>query len=253
MLTAVDILGIRVHSGSVDNVIQHIDQRMQQNEVTRIAFLNAHLSNICSTNTDLRDCLDNFLVLNDGVGLDIARRVLHGKPFQDNLNGSDFITNYLDGTGHDLRIFLLGSREDVVAKAGETIQSRWPRHRVVGHHHGFLEETDVARLHALITERQPDLLLVGMGNPRQERWISASVPGVCDNAIAVGAWLDFVSGAIPRAPAWVRRARLEWVYRLCLEPNRLAQRYLIGNAVFLTRLCLAKMRNRPLQASSSRS
>lgn len=252
MLTVVDILGVRVHSGTVGNVIQHIDQRIQHREVTRVAFLNAHLSNICSSNTELRDCLDDFIVLNDGVGLDIARRVLHGEPFQDNLNGSDFVTNYLDRTGHDLRIFLLGSREDVVAKAGETIQSRWPRHKVVGHHHGFLEETDVARLHAMITGSQPDLILVGMGNPRQERWISTAVPGVCDNAIAVGAWLDFVSGTIPRAPGWVRRARLEWVFRLCLEPHRLAQRYLIGNAVFLARLGLAKMRNRQLAGSSSR-
>lgn len=123
---------------------------------------------------------------------------------------------------------------------------------MVGHHHGFLEETDVARLHAMITGSQPDLILVGMGNPRQERWISTAVPGVCDNAIAVGAWLDFVSGTIPRAPGWVRRARLEWVFRLCLEPHRLAQRYLIGNAVFLARLGLAKMRNRQLAGSSSR-
>lgn len=79
-----------------------------------------------------------------------------------------------------------------------------------------------------------------MGNPRQEQWISRYVPklGLC--AMAVGAWFDFVSGTVPRAPLWVRQARAEWVYRLCREPRRLAGRYLVGNAVFLTRLAIAR-------------
>jgi alpha-1,3-mannosyltransferase len=81
-----------------------------------------------------------------------------------------------------------------------------------------------------------------MGNPRQESWIAAHVPEVCPCGIAVGAWFDFFAEAVPRAPAWIRSARLEWVYRLCLEPRRLARRYLIGNVVFLSRLAAAKVR-----------
>lgn len=246
MLTSVDILGVRVHSGPVGNVVQHIDGRIQSRDSTRVAFLNAHLSNLASTNSELRGCLDQFLVLNDGVGLDIARRVLHGEPFSENLNGTDFVTNYLDRTVHDLRIYLLGARPEVVAEAGRLIARRWPRHAVVGTHHGFLKEADQDALSATITAARPDLILVGMGNPIQESWIAAHVPGICDNAMAVGAWFDFLTGTVPRAPAWMRRARLEWVFRLCVEPRRLAQRYLVGNAVFLARLGLAKLRPRQL-------
>ena len=242
MLTSVDILGVRVHSGAVGNVIEHIDQRMLAQDTTRVAFLNANLSNICSKNADMRAALDGFVVLNDGVGLDIARRVLHGQAFPENLNGTDFVTNYLDRTKHDLRIFLLGARDDVVSKACDAVRSRWTRHQVVGHHHGFLSEVEEGDLLETIAATRPDLLLVGMGNPLQERWIAAHVPGACDNAMAVGAWFDFIAGVVPRAPGWVRSARLEWLFRLCIEPRRLAQRYLVGNPVFLLRLCFAKLR-----------
>ena len=87
-----------------------------------------------------------------------------------------------------------------------------------------------------ISRTHPDLVLVGMGNPRQERWIARHVPEVSPFAMAIGAWFDFYSQTMPRAPQWVRSMRAEWVYRLWREPRRLAGRYLVGNGVFLTRL-----------------
>ncbi|WP_336489092.1 WecB/TagA/CpsF family glycosyltransferase [Methylobacterium nigriterrae] len=242
MLNGVDILGVWVQSGPVHNVVDHIDERVEQRDATRVAFLNAHLSNVCSGNEALRNRLGQFLVLNDGVGVDIARRVLHGRAFPENLNGTDFVTAYLDRTSHDLRLFLLGARPDVVEKAGAIVQERWPRHTVVGTHNGFLDAADEASLRRTIAAARPDLILVGMGNPRQERWIADNVPGVCLCAMAVGAWFDFITGTVPRAPGWIRRARLEWIYRLCIEPRRLASRYLVGNLLFLARLGLARVR-----------
>ena len=242
MLTSSNILGVRVQSGPVEDVVRHIDTRMDARTETRVAFLNAHLSNVCSGNRSLRTQLDRFLVLNDGVGVDIARRVLYGQPFAENLNGTDFVTAFMDGTQHDLRIFLLGARPDVVERAATQIGLRWSRHRVVGHHHGFLRDTDEGQLHAAIARSRPDVILVGMGNPRQERWIAQNIPALCPCGIAIGAWFDFLTGTVPRAPTWMRRARLEWLYRLGIEPQRLAGRYLIGNARFLARLGLARLR-----------
>ena len=242
MLTSINIFGVRVRSGSVGDVVQHIDNRLEARTETRVAFLNAHLSNVCSGNPSLRRALGRFLVLNDGVGVNLARRVLHGQPFPENLNGTDFVPAYLDGTQLDLRLFLLGAREDVVERAAERIGALWPRHEVVGHHHGFLQEADEAGLHDVIARCRPDVILVGMGNPRQERWIARFVPDLCPCGMAVGAWFDFVTKTVPRAPGWLRRARLEWIYRLVIEPQRLAGRYLVGNVVFLARLAAARLR-----------
>jgi exopolysaccharide biosynthesis WecB/TagA/CpsF family protein len=242
MLTSVDILGVRVQSGTTPGVVAHIDARLREGDATRVAFLNAHLANVCARSTALRTGLRDFLVLNDGVGLDIARRVLYGTRFDENLNGTDFVTAFLDGTALDHRIFLLGARADVVARAAGQLARRWPRHTLVGFHHGFLQEADEAELARMIAAARPTLVLVGMGNPRQEQWIARHVPGLSPCAMAVGAWFDFFSGTMPRAPLWLRRARLEWLDRLWREPRRLGRRYLVGNAVFLGRLAVARAR-----------
>ena len=81
-----------------------------------------------------------------------------------------------------------------------------------------------------------------MGVPRQEFWIAKNItPRHCTMPIAVGALLDFLSGAVPRAPAWMRRLRLEWVFRLIIEPGRLWRRYILGNPVFLARVVRQKL------------
>jgi len=244
MLTSVDIFGVRVQSGMTPAVVAHIDTRLREGAATRVAFLNAHLANVCARSAALRARLGDFLVLNDGVGLDIARRVLHGSSFDENLNGTDFVTAFLDSSAFDHRVFLLGARPEVVARAAERLARRWPRHVVAGFHHGFLREAEEPALERAIAAARPTLVLVGMGNPRQEQWIARNVPHVAPCAMAVGAWFDFFSGTMPRAPLWLRRARLEWLYRLWREPRRLARRYLIGNAVFLGRLAMARARQR---------
>jgi exopolysaccharide biosynthesis WecB/TagA/CpsF family protein len=84
-----------------------------------------------------------------------------------------------------------------------------------------------------------------MGVPRQELWIARNItPDHCTMPMAVGALLDFVSGAVPRAPKWMRQLRLEWVFRLIVEPSRLWQRYILGNPVFLARVIRQKFSSR---------
>lgn len=155
MLNSVDILGVSVHSGQTPDVIAHIDHRLRRKATTRVAFLNAHLSNVCARRGDLRADMRHFLVLNDGVGVDIARRILHGSWFDENLNGTDFVPAFLEATALDLKIFLLGASEDVVQRTGKTIGRRWPRHRIVGLHHGFLTEADEEPLRQAIVAARP--------------------------------------------------------------------------------------------------
>ena len=81
-----------------------------------------------------------------------------------------------------------------------------------------------------------------MGVPRQEFWIAKNItPRHCTLPMAVGALLDFLSGTVPRAPAWMRRLRLEWVVRLIIEPGRLWRRYILGNPAFLARVVRQKL------------
>lgn len=237
-LETCDLLGLPVTSGLRAEVAAALAERITAQIRTRIAFVNAHLSNLCGRDPTLRNAVGDFLLLNDGIGLDLARRVLHGRAFVDNLNGTDFLPLLLDQPQHSWRIFLFGGRQDVVTNAARRFRERWPHHVIVGCADGYCDVDSVA---TRIAASRAELVLVATGNPRQEEWIAQYTPSACRCAIAVGAWFDFLTGRVPRAPLWVRRLRCEWIFRLCREPRRLAGRYTLGNAVFLGRVLTARL------------
>ena len=124
----------------------------------------------------------------------------------------------------------------VAALAARNIEARYPAVRVVGVRDGYSSDHDQAELLEAINDARPHLLLVALGNPLQEHWIADhQVQLQVGIACGVGALLDFLSESIPRAPRWLRRCRLEWLYRLWLEPRRMMKRYLLGNPLFLLR------------------
>jgi alpha-1,3-mannosyltransferase len=104
---------------------------------------------------------------------------------------------------------------------------------VVGTHHGFFAAEEEDEIAAAIRNSGAQLVLVGMGNPRQEIWAARHIRAIKVPILCVGAFLDFSAGRISRAPALMRAMRLEWIYRLVLEPRRMAKRYVTGNLSFL--------------------
>jgi alpha-1,3-mannosyltransferase len=215
--------------------VQRIDKEIEDGRPLRVAFANAHTLNLAARDSAFRSVLARFLVLNDGVGVDIASRLKFGRPFPDNLNGTDFVPYYLSRTRHRLRIFLVGARSEVVSEAARRFAVTWPQHQIIGTCDGYFpSEEHVDQLCRVIKEVKADLLLVGLGNPTQELWIANR--GADTGArlqMGVGALFDFTSGRVPRAPPWVRRVRCEWIYRLACEPRRLFTRYVLGGFVFM--------------------
>jgi alpha-1,3-mannosyltransferase len=179
--------------------------------------------------------LDASLVLADGVAIDAASKLLFGSAFPENLNGSDFLPQLLKALPPQ-RIFLLGSAEGVAHGAAASIIGLAPQHSVVGTHHGFVDAATSRTVQTQIRESGATLLLVGMGHPHQERWIARHTRDLDVVSITVGAWFDFLSGAVPRAPEWMRRRRLEWAHRLRVEPRRMFSRYVVGGVTFGARI-----------------
>jgi alpha-1,3-mannosyltransferase len=231
------ILGVRILVETADEAITLLDDRVQQGRPTVVAFANAHTLNVAATTPHYRDVLKSCLVLNDGIGADIASRVLYGRRFPENLNGTDFTPRYLRETKHRLSIVLIGSRSGVAERAAAKLTELCPQHRVVGVHHGFLTAPQTAEIVRTIRNSGADVVLVGMGNPQQEFWLRDNFAATgCRLGFAVGALFDFLAGEVPRAGDRIRAMRLEWVYRLAREPRRLWTRYLVGNPVFLMRV-----------------
>lgn len=232
----VDCLGVAVASATFEDVAAWFfaAARTRARDARVMYFANAHTMNLAWSDRAFRAVLDRAdIVLNDGLGLDIYGR-LGGRRFRENLNGTDLLPRLFAQAdpARPLRVFLYGATAGRAEKAARNIEARFPGVAVVGTMHGY-ERTSVIEV---INEACADVVLVGMGNPVQERWIDENKSlldvGV---VVGVGALVDFLSGEVARAPVWVRRLRCEWAYRLLREPKRLFTRYVLGNPAFLVR------------------
>lgn len=172
------------------------------------------------------------LTIPDGQPLIWASRLLR-KPLPERVAGSDLVPRLFDDAdrrGKELTVFLLGAAPGVGARAAEAIAKRWNHVRVVGVESppiGFdKNEAENERLLQAIEQAAPDLLLVGLGAPKQELWIHRHRKRIhAKAALGIGAVIDFLAGERQRAPIWMQRCGIEWVHRISQEPKRLGKRY----------------------------
>ncbi|MEN5083871.1 WecB/TagA/CpsF family glycosyltransferase [Bosea sp. TWI1241] len=238
-----DIAGVQVAALSRADAVQSLTEAMDEGRFLRLAFSNANLVNHAARDATLRAQLAGFLILPDGVGMDIASRLLHGRGFPANLNGTDFIPALLAAQPRGRRVALLGGRPGVAERAAEVLRQAHPAHDFTVLGPGYFSQAEETALLRRLEDARPDLLLVAFGNPRQERWIARHLSAAhCSIAAGVGALFDFIAGDIPRAPETMRRLRLEWLFRLAREPRRLWRRYVVGNPLFLARVLIHKLR-----------
>lgn len=232
------ILDVTIQVSTMAEAVHALDQRFGSAEPATVVFANAHTLNSTASSAKGVAALRKAIVFNDGIGLDIASKLLFGKPFPENMNGTDFVPAYLRHTRRRYRIFLLGAKPGVAAKAAASLMALAPQHDIVGTSHGYVEgEEETARVLDRIRQSRADVLLVGMGDPKQELWLMDHLAHTgCRLGFCVGALLDFMAGEVPRAPVWVRTVRGEWAFRLIQEPRRLGRRYLIGMPTFLLRV-----------------
>lgn len=213
---------------------------------TVISFLNANNANLMMGDPDYKDVLSRQIVFPDGIGVDIASRAVYGESFPANLNGTDFVPALLTFMEQKKRIGLIGAAPGVAERAAEGFAKHAPWHEFVAVSDGYFDERrDSAEILKRISDLKLDVLLVAMGSPKQEKWVDEYIrPQHARLVLSVGALFDFAAGAVPRAPSWIRKARLEWSYRLLQEPTRLWRRYILGNPLFLTRVLVSALKHR---------
>lgn len=237
-----DIAGVPVAALTRQEALALIDHAFDGGSHLHLAYCNANLVNIAARDPGLRERLADFLVLPDGIGVDIGSRLLYGAVFPANLNGTDFTPAILAARKRPISVMLLGGRPDVAERAAARLRVDYPQHRFTVLSHGYFEPTEEPALLARLAHERPDLLLVAFGNPRQEQWIADRIDARhCAVAAGIGALFDFLAGEVTRAPETFRTLRIEWVYRLWLEPRRLWRRYVVGNPAFLIRVLHQKL------------
>jgi len=239
-LERVDVLGVPVVRAPAEPVLGVIDGSFEAPGHTTVFFVNAHTFNVAADEPSLRAALRRAsLVLNDGIGVSIAGR-LRGTPFPENLNGSDLTPRILTlAARRGSSVFLLGGRPGVADQAGRRLPDQIPGLEIAGCREGYFDDSESAAIAAQIRASGAALLVVALGNPRQELWLERHLAHTgAPVGIAVGAFLDFASGRVTRAPAWMNRFGLEWLFRMAMEPKRMWRRYVVGNPRFLLRAAL---------------
>jgi exopolysaccharide biosynthesis WecB/TagA/CpsF family protein len=229
--------GIAIENIKRNQALEAVLQRLSNRIYTQIAFANANLIVQAGQEKKLAG-LKRFMVFNDGIALDLGAYWATGSKFCDNNNGTDFTPELLQRLPEGTRVFLLGARQDVVAKAAEYIEQTFPC-TVCGFQDGF--HTDWHKVARKIFESEADLVLVAMGNPRQELFIDQFGPQTGATVLmGIGALFDFMTGTVKRAPDWVQAIRCEWLFRLAQEPRRLIKRYTLDMLKFARMLSRKK-------------
>jgi len=218
----VHILGVRVDNVTTEETLSLMESFVADGRPHQVVTINPEFVVEAQRNESFAQALAQAnLALPDGAGLMWASRLL-GRPLRERVTGSDtvpLIAQLCAKRGY--RLFLLGAGPGVAERAASVTMRDNPGLRIVGTYAGSPDPSEEDEIVARIGAASPDFLLVAYGAPRQDLWIHRNldrlgVP-VC---MGVGGALDFIAGVTRRAPKWMRKAGLEWMYRLCHQPWR---------------------------------
>jgi N-acetylglucosaminyldiphosphoundecaprenol N-acetyl-beta-D-mannosaminyltransferase len=233
------ILGVRVADLTMADAIEllHGLIRTPREQAATLFFVNAHTLNLAYEDPSYRRVLNRATyVFGDGTGVRWASR-LQGVRLKANLNGTDLVPELFHATaGQGYRYYLLGSTAESIRRAAHDVQRRFPGWELAGFHDGYLDAERTARVIDEINQVEPHLLLVGMGNPLQERWIDRHRDQLRVHlCMGTGGLFSYWAGDIRRAPAWIRRLGYEWLRILLQQPHKW-RRYVLGNPAYLLRV-----------------
>jgi exopolysaccharide biosynthesis WecB/TagA/CpsF family protein len=242
-MTKTKFYNIRIDLLKTDEALARLESYFSAEQTHLVFFLNAHCFNIAQKNPDYMQALNNaHLLLNDGIGIKLGG-MMSGIKIEDNLNGTDFIPKVIElAQLKNYNIYLLGGEKGIPLQAKEKILAQYPNAQIVGSRNGYFEFDNDELIVQDIIQKKTDLLLVGMGVPRQELWLMKNrdkLKGV-HVCIAGGAILDFIAEKVSRAPLFMRKTGTEWIFRIYQEPKRLFNRYFIGIPVYFKHLIRLK-------------
>ncbi|MBF2084104.1 WecB/TagA/CpsF family glycosyltransferase [Thermoleptolyngbya sp. C42_A2020_037] len=236
----VDICGVGVDDYSFDEVVNRIvHHALTSTTPEYVVTPNAHHIMMLQHDRLFREIYHHsFLSVPDGVPLLWAAHFL-GTPLNGRVNGTDLFEELCAVAAQKgLRVFLLGGRPGAADRAKAVLQARHPSLDIVGTHcppYGFERDPDeLALIQSKVRAGAPHLLFVGLGAPKQEKWMYAHYKALgVPISLGIGVSFELVADMVRRAPVPMQKLGMEWLFRLLMEPKRLWQRYILGNPYFV--------------------
>jgi len=214
---------IPIYNGSYDDLANEIKLYLNlPNPPAHIVTLNPEIWVDAQTNSQLHTAITSARwVTADGIGIVMGQRLLK-IPSSPRRTGAD-LTHHLLASG-GLRFYLLGSTQDAVEAAVETIKKRYPNATISGFMNGFFSLDMLPKIGKTIQACAPDIILVGMGSPRQDLVIAELKMALSRGVIiGVGGVIDVLAGTVQRAPKWMQQLGIEWLWRIARQPQRISR------------------------------
>jgi len=249
MTKTLSLFGLPLLNADRTSAVSHLLGRAGK---TTVAFLNAHCVNTAAHDKAYARALRAAdVVLPDGAGISLAAK-LTGRKLRENLNGTDLCMPLCrEAARQGKSIYLLGAAPGVADDAAKNLITRVPGLRIAGTQDGFFDEQDSQSVIDEINQSGADIVMVAMGVPLQDVWLHQHRNALdAQLVMGVGALFDFTAGRVSRAPAAVRKAKLEWAWRLAMEPRRMFKRYVLGNPMFVARAMMHAAQHRKTLASA---
>lgn len=221
-LKQVEILGVKVNSLTMAQAVEAVQQFIAEKKVALVATANAEMLMRSTQDEELKDILNQAdLVVPDGAGTVWAAGHL-GEPMPERVAGFDLAQELMrEAPSRGDRIYFFGSAPGVADKAKAKAEELYPGIQVVGTRNGFFTEADEPGIIAEIKAARPDILLAALGVPKQEKWLKKHMQELqVPVSIGVGGTLDVMAGVMERAPLWMQKAKLEWLFRGLKQPSR---------------------------------
>jgi N-acetylglucosaminyldiphosphoundecaprenol N-acetyl-beta-D-mannosaminyltransferase len=245
-------MGSPMDVATIDETVDFIDERVARHELTQHVVVNVAKLVQMQSDAELRGSVEECDIINiDGMGIILGGRLL-GLELGERVAGIDLFARLIERSAdRGYPIFLLGARAPIVAEVARRLQAAHPTLHVAGFHDGYFWDDEAAMVDT-IRGSGARLLFVAITSPRKEKFIARwrTALGV-DFVMGVGGTFDVVAGAVSRAPHWMQRSGLEWLYRVIQEPRRMWRRYLFTNLSFARMIVVLLIKQRCLRRSKA--
>ncbi|WPC17395.1 WecB/TagA/CpsF family glycosyltransferase [Pediococcus inopinatus] len=239
----IKILNTTIDVLTEQQTVDLVEKYVLRKEPLHLIGVNADKINSLNSNPRIAKIVNSCGVINaDGASVVLASKILN-VPLPERVAGIDLMQKLIRlSAKKNYSVYFLGAKKRIVEKTAEVIQGQYPELNIVGVHDGYINESEWMEISRELNEVHPDFIFVGITSPLKEYLVEfLQSKGNRGVFMGVGGSFDVISGMISRAPIWMQKMNLEWLYRVIQEPKRLFKRYLVGNVKFIKNVIKEKV------------
>lgn len=243
----IHILGTPVDNLTMKETLDLVKAAIDNKQHLHHTVVNAGKIVLMDSNKELQESVVSADIINaDGQAVVWAAKLL-GSPLKERVAGIDLMNNIIAmAAAHGYKIFLFGAKEATLLKMKAVVESKYGTGVIAGYRNGYFNKADEPKIARQIVASGAHILFVAISSPIKENFLyqNRAVLQKLNFVMGVGGSFDVVAGEVKRAPVWMQRSGLEWLYRVYQEPRRMFKRYLVGNLKFIKLVMSYKCRMR---------